>query len=558
MASGQYPVTSAALWAVIGILPALIMKNLLTKTNNLINNIRKKPMLVYGIGCLLLLSLSFFFVYYLRVIYSPAWLGQIKGTLGVFAFVWLMYTAFVLAKRKRKDNLPLFMAKLLFVLGIAWTFATPPNQVPDEQTHYLRSYQMAQGQWGFDEKHVFPDDVNSFIKHFPVAHNNGYPAKEGNTVYNRFVEYSAAIEAGEKAPNSGIIIFQVIPYIPGAIGIFIAKLMGFGALGAFYGHRLGNVVFFALCAYFALKMANRYRVVMFTLMALPLMSFMAGSANSDSFLFALMFLMFGCILADDFDSKKAVLFALCFAVLCTCKISYIVFLPLIFCVSKEKWQVKLKNRNISRIAYLAFAVVVFFIVYQGMGLYVQAFSNYGEIPRTMTDTDPAAQLMFIIRNPLRYRAVFFDTLLNNAFFLFSGGTLGWLDVKLPVISYLSPVVVLMCCAKQSNKFTKNDINKTAVFFICSILTYAVAMTGLYLSWTPVTLPQIIGLQMRYVYPAFMGFAMAVCRYFAPRTKQNVKNTDISCITTSYIFSVTALVMMLIVYYLPRKAVVFVA
>ncbi|MBQ3009233.1 MAG: DUF2142 domain-containing protein, partial [Oscillospiraceae bacterium] len=261
---------------------------------------------------------------------------------------------------------------------------------------------------------------------------------------------------------------------------------------------------------------------------------------------------------QKFDGKKAVTFALCFAVLCTCKMSYIIFLPLIFCIQKEKWQVKLKDRNISRLVYLAFALIIFLIVYQGMGLYVQAFSNYGEIPRTMTDSDPVAQLVFVIKNPLRYAAVFVDTLKNNAFFLFSGGVLGWLDVHLPLINYLTPIVVILCCVKQAEVFEKSDLNKTLMFFFCGILTYGVAMTGLYLSWTPVTLPQIIGLQMRYVYPAFMGFAMAIGQYFSTRTRKNVKNTDYSCVATSYVFSIIAAVLMLIVYYLPERAVVFVA
>ena len=154
--------------------------------------------------------------------------------------------------------------------------------------------------------------------------------------------------------------------------------------------------------------------------------------------------------------------------------------------------------------------------------------------------------------------MFADTLKNNAFFLFSGGVLGWLDVHLPLINYLTPIVVILCCANQAQVFDRKDLNKTVTFFICGILTYGVAMTGLYLSWTPVTLPQIIGLQMRYVYPAFMGFAMALGQYFSTRTRKDVKNTDLSCIATGYVFSLVAVVLMLIVYYLPERAVVFVA
>ena len=534
------------------------LNNFWTKLKEIFDTVRQKPMLVYGIGCLLLAVFSFFFTYYLRVIYSPAWLGQINGTIGITASLCVLWTVFCFAARFKNSNRPLFMTILLFALGMVFVFATPPNQVPDEQTHYLRSYAMAQGQWGFDENHQYPNDVNLFIRHFHVAHNNGYPAKVGNTVYNRFMEYSAALESGAVAPNTGIIIFQIIPYIPGAVGIFAARLLGIGALGAHYACRIANLAFFCLCCYFALKFSGKFKVIMFTLMSLPLMIFMAASCNSDSFLFGLMFLMFGAVLSEKFDSVKAITFALCLAVLTTCKRTYVVFFLLIFCIPKEKWTVQLKDKNISRLVYLAFSLFVFVLFYKGMEVYVQIFSNYGEIPRTMSDTNPMAQLIFILKNPLRYVAVFADTLKNNAFFLFSGGLLGWIDVNLPLINYLTPVVVLLACTKQAGVFEKEDMGKTIAFFVCSILTYGVVMTGLYLSWTPVTLPQIIGLQMRYMYPAFMGICMVIGQYFSTRVDKNAKNSDYSCICTGYVFTIIAAALMLIVYYLPVKAVVFVA
>lgn len=534
------------------------LNNLLTKTKEIFDTVRQKPMLVYGIGCLLLTVFSFFFTYYLRVIYSPAWLTQVKGTLGISAALILLWTAFRLASKFKDTNQPLFMTLLLFVLGMVFVFATPPNQAPDENIHFLRSHTMAQGQWGFDENHIFPDDVNLLMQHFPVAYNNGYKAREGATVYHRFVKYFADVKNGGTAGNMGIYIFQVIPYIPGAAGIFIARLMGLGALGAYYANRAANLVFFCLCCYYALKFSGKFKVIMFTLMSLPLMIFMAASCNSDSFLFGLMFLMFGAVLSQEFDNAKAAVFALSLAVLTTCKMSYVVFFLLIFCVPKEKWTVKLKNKNVSRLVYLAFSLVVFVLFYQGMALYVQAFSNYGVIQRPIEDSQPMAQLMFILKNPLRYAAVFADTLKNNAFFLFSGGLLGWLDVVLPLINYCTPLVVVLACIKQAGVFDKADMNKTVIFFICSLLTYAVVLTGLYLSWTPVTLPQIIGLQMRYLYPAFMGFCMVIGQYFSGRTAHNVKNTDYSCICTGYVFTITAAALMLIVYYLPERAVVFVA
>lgn len=523
-----------------------------------IHSFKNAPGLIFGGGCLLLPVFSVLLVYYVRVIYSPRWLGQIKGTAAVFARLCVLTGAWLAAKKRAGENTSLFLAVLLFVLGAVFSFATPPFQAPDENTHFLRGYQMAQGQWGFDENHQFPDDVNLMYKHFPAAHNNGYPAKIGNTFANRFEEYFDALKKGEKAENAGIIIFQVIPYIPLRAGIAARRAAGFGALGAFYAGRLANVLFFSVCAYFALKIRGRFKILMFSLMATPLMAFMYGSCNSDGVLFALMFLMFGCILAENFDLRKLLVFALCLAVLTTCKRTYIVFILLPLAVDREKWQVNFKDKKMGRVAALALCTACLLAVYFGMSAYVAAFSNYGEIERTMEHTDAAAQLLFIIRNPLRYASVFFDTLLNNSFFLFSMGLLGWIDVNLPLVNYTAPLLLIFCAFEQAGKIKKEDRKKIAFFLACSLLTYGVVMTGLYLSWTPVTLPQIIGLQMRYFYPAFMGFCLGVAWYFSRRTQAEKPGRDRLCAGCCYAFTLISAALMLTAYYLPRKAVVFVA
>ena len=81
-----------------------ILNNLLKKTKEIFDTVRQKPMLVYGIGCLLLAVFSFFFTYYLRVIYSPAWLGQINGTVGITAPLCALWTAFCFAARFKDSN----------------------------------------------------------------------------------------------------------------------------------------------------------------------------------------------------------------------------------------------------------------------------------------------------------------------------------------------------------------------------------------------------------------------------------------------------------------------
>ena len=525
------------------------------KVKKILNNFKQKPMLQCGIGCLLLFCTAFFAVYFVRVVYSPQWLSQLGGTFGLFGIFVAVAALSLLAKKLSKGNTALFMSLLIFLSGTLFVFITPPNQVPDEPSHFLRGYAMGMGDFAFDEEQEWPNDVNLLIDNFPIAYRNGYPAEKGNTIFTQFNNYFEDLKNGEKGTGVGIIIFQIIPYLPQAFGVFIGRLFGANALVCYWLARLANLAFYSMCCYFALSWAKRFRLILFSLMALPLTLFIAASCNSDSVLFGLMFLLFGTVLSDSFDRKKAVVWAVTFAILCTSKMSYIVFAPLIFVVSRDSWKLKLKKWH-----YGTLALAVFLVVYYGTSLSVALLSNYGEIPRTMADTNPSEQLKFIISNPLRYLVVFIDTLRNNSFFLSSGGLLGWIDVDIKIISFFTPVVLMVNTLKASHRLEKQDFGKVAMFFITTLLTYGVVLTGMYLSWTPVTLPQVIGLQMRYVLPGFIGLLL-VLAYWAKgyMTKFEDENRgEASAIWTSYLFSLVAAGLLFLAYYLPTKVIVYVS
>ncbi|MBQ5325308.1 MAG: DUF2142 domain-containing protein, partial [Oscillospiraceae bacterium] len=128
---------------------------------------------------MLLFCTAFFIVYFTRVVYSPGWLGQINGTVVLGAIFVAIAALTVAAKKISKDNTALFMTLLIFISGVCFALVTPPNQVPDEPSHFLRSYAMGMGDFAFDEEQEWPNDVNLLIDNFPVAYRNGYPAEKG-------------------------------------------------------------------------------------------------------------------------------------------------------------------------------------------------------------------------------------------------------------------------------------------------------------------------------------------------------------------------------------------
>ena len=249
--------------------------------------------------------------------------------------------------------------------------------------------------------------------------------------------------------------------------------------------------------------------------------------------------------------------------------NYIVFILLLLLLPKDRWKVKIK-----RWQFVAIVLAVLLVIYEGMGLLVGLLSNYGVIERPMTDSNPAAQLMFVLKNPLRYLVVFLDTMRNNSFFVSTGGLFGWIDVDIKVISTFTPVVLLLAAFKNAPLLKKEDLNRVVIFFITALLTYAVCATGLYLTWTPVTLPQIIGLQMRYFIPAFMGILMLFSWWAkgyagtakaengtqpaTGHTEKAMAKGECSTIWIGFVFAVSAVMLLFAAYYFPLKAIVFVA
>lgn len=120
-----------------------------------------------------------------------------------------------------------------------------------------------------------------------------------------------------------------------------------------------------------------------------------------------------------------------------------------------------------------------------------------------SDVDQMGQLVFLLKNPLRYLAVLMGTLYENDFFVGQLGLFGWKDLPIEFLSLTGPVVLLagtVLSAGKGQSITRRRTVPLAVFG----LVYAVgAMTAMYITYTPVTMVRIVGLQTRYFLPVIL-------------------------------------------------------
>ena len=495
---------------------------------------RRLPRLPAWAGWLLGLApvtaLAVGLVYYWRVFYSFDRMAAGLFTLLACTVAWALYLAVFLAVRFGRSFAGR-AAVCIFVSGALFCFANPPLQTPDETDHYLRSYAISLGRLDFDADRGYPEDVDRLLAAFPGAWVNahtsvgwgensqgaeapydssGYALKQWGedgevlSVADSFAQYLSGEPAKEKVTEP--ISLMILPFVPQALGMVLARLIGLGALGCLYAGRLANLACYTLLCWLALRGCRRYQPVFLGVMLLPLSLYMAASLSYDATLLGFYYLVASYYCRDEIRDRDVYAFFAAFVLMNVAK-PYInllwIVLPLI--LPRRAWKTRWKKWQVA-LAGLAGAVVVTrFIEWYGV-----AFRhNYGTIERMIEGVEQLPQLAFILSNPLRYIAVLFGTLYENEFFIGQLGVFGSLDLPIPLLNILCPAVLLFCAALSVHEKSSLRPLPAAGLGALGVVYIAGAMTAMYITYTPVGMVRVIGLQARYFLPVFLMLLVLV-------------------------------------------------
>ncbi len=114
--------------------------------------------------------------------------------------------------------------------------------------------------------------------------------------------------------------------------------------------------------------------------------------------------------------------------------------------------------------------------------------------------NPAFQMQHILQNPLSFPAAVINTLSKNDFFINSMiGVLGWFNFTYQAIVYSFYFLVFGFVIRELISYRKKILPAYAIlslFLICGA-AFILPFLVLYIFWTPVGYPQILGVQGRY-------------------------------------------------------------
>jgi hypothetical protein len=289
------------------------------------------------------------------------------------------------------------------------------------------------------------------------------------------------------------------------------------ALPVFYLSRLANLLSYLFLTWLAIRLMPFGKWILLVLAASPMALFQAATLSPDAISNGIGFLFIaGCLrLAQiqEIQWKDAASLVLLISLLFLAKlnIASLILLPFLLIPPSQFVEKRLY------VFLLAVTLVLFLLEVGGWNLI--ASTNFDAL--LLTEANPQAQLFYILTHPFAFLQIVGKDLVTNGLSYAQGWINGygyyyWTPPFIVSVLYLlalAAVIVLDSTSEQmSRKFR-------VILLLVFAASYLATIVSLYLSFTPVGLDQVFGVQGRYFVPLVLPLALVLSSLVRSRTSK---------------------------------------
>lgn len=417
----------------------------------------------------------------------------------------------------RRPERWLLLTALLF--GTVYAFLVPPFQVPDETSHFYRSYHLSEGRlMGVttpDQRlgGMLPRSLATLSRSFrPLRYD-----------YDARTSFDSLLRATHLPlhPEDRIFIdfantgyYSPIPYLPYAGIIAVLRTWRVPPLWLLYAGRLTGLLLWTILVCQAIRLLPYHRWTLTTAALLPGSLFIHAGLSGDTITNAFAFLLIALQLCLIFDSSRRFgrregLLLLILSTMIT--VSKVVYAPLIFLsllIPRERFRTPAHYLGWNSLLVLANGIVLIaWYAYAGDKFipYDQYHPLYRDGQQLNPGVQPVAQMEYLLEHPLAYGRIlllsFWESIPSTL--AHYTGKFGWEKNYLPapIIALLIISLLLTALFENKNKITPSWQQRFAFFGLALLMSVALA-TVLYMQWFPVGFPRIDVLGGRYFIPIF--------------------------------------------------------
>ncbi|QIS08132.1 DUF2142 domain-containing protein [Nocardia arthritidis] len=438
------------------------------------------------------------------------------------------YSRFIRRLFARFGAATIAFAVIATVFGTLFTYQTPAFWGHDEITQFGRAYQVAHG--GFLPQRISDDRGVAYGGEVPRSIDAlmGYAFEDYNRKIGEpdpMVSDPAAYGRLGSAPISSdtktvwftnTAAYSPVPYVPAAVGIRFAELIGLHTGGMVLLTRLAGLLAYLIVVGFGLWALRAHRVqwLAFTVAVLPIAIFQAGTVTADTMTNALA-IMFSALLVKALflghrlrPVETAALLAAT-VLLPVSKPTYVLMAMLVVVAPADRLGLRGWLRWLpwvfAGIGAVAFAVWMKIAAPtgEGMGL-MRPQAQWHSVK-------PGEQLHGILTDPGHFLSVFGDSvwLRDQRWFTQFFGELGFAYVDVPALSIVTCLLAFGIAIGTADRMNRDTATFRKTLIVALVVAASVAMiyVTLYMSFTPVDYYIIDGVQGRYFVPlAVLAFA----------------------------------------------------
>lgn len=404
------------------------------------------------------------------------------------------------------------------LIGCLYLFILPPLSAPDEWAHYVSAYKVSNHLMGVE---AVDEKGQVMVQEEEMLANDGaFPdAEQYQYFWSNFLgkETGDTMVSSKKGPNGA----YVLPYLPQALGITLARLLGLNFATRIMFGRIFNLLWSVFAISKAISWMPFGKKTLFGVAMLPMVFHTLASNSYDAWIIGFSMLFIAYCMKLGYEKEKigredVAVLAVLIGLLAPCKVVYAPLVGLCLLIPKEKFG-KRKTWFASAAIVLGVLMVMMLLVN------AQVFGNYVEEGTTGNNIgwagEPGYTIAYFLQNPLEFPKIILNTFtVSNMSFskdylqTMLGMILGWLDptLKMPALYYQMLVLLLLAhfiSADGEPKVFRKGNKWWMLVIIAAVIV--LVMTSMLISYTPLSSPYILGVQGRYFLPVLPLFGLVV-------------------------------------------------
>lgn len=434
--------------------------------------------------------------------------------LSVLAVLFLLYVYLMFVKK-----VPMERAYLVMILsfGIGYMSLILPYATPDEETHINTAYEVSNRMMWIKED----SDEGIYKRNCDNIGAAGF-----NPILSHKIFVSYMDKAFDPAGDTELSVqpVQTAPpeflYIPCALGMTLARLLGLNYTWLLFFSQFFNLAFCVAMIYYALRKLPFGKTLLMGITLLPLMLQQFASCSRDGIIFGAAVIVVALSLRLRFTEEKLkkseiVILVLCMIVLIFGKSG--AYFPV--CLFPGILQLRKEHFTKKRVLI---GIFILLLLIAGVGIFLIKFSP--PAAHIGWANAPGYSMKYLASHPLVTMKIYLDTILSNVRFYYQGmiGWLGWFQFYLgwkQVLGYT--VILVLLTLNIGGECLEIQGKDRVILIVIPLLSFLLGLTGMLLFHTPAGYETISGYQGRYLMPVLLPGLLAF-RNNKPITEINIE------------------------------------